>query len=85
MSVRFPVKADRHDGKLDQPKTVPVYGLFDANGYWANIGGIIFQMPAAGQGNAGTVEHVARMLNAAYEQGQDDAKAAIREALGIET
>jgi hypothetical protein len=83
--VRFPVKAERHGGENDQPKTTPVYAIFDAGGLWANIAGIIFQMPAAEPGNAGIVEHVARMLNAAHEQGKEDAKAEIREALGIET
>jgi hypothetical protein len=83
MTVRFPVKAERHAGSGDIPPGPPTYAIFDANGYWANLGGIFFQMPAK-DGNAGTVDGVARMLNAAYEQGRTDAQAEVRQALGIE-
>lgn len=83
MSVTFPVTADRHKGEDDQPPTPDAYAIFDARGYWASFDGIMFQAPATMPGSQTMVEHVATMLNAAYEQGQADAKAEIRGALGI--
>lgn len=35
--------------------------------------------------NLTVIENVVKMLNAAYEQGKDDAKREVRDALGLET
>lgn len=77
--ARFPLRSAAHsqDGK----QTI---GLFDTIGYWASFGFGSLELPASVK-NIDRMEMIARMMNAAYQQGQDDAKQAIREALGIET
>lgn len=84
MTARFPLQACRHKGKNDQPPEPDSFAIFDAHGYWAELAGICFKMPANVTGNRSTVKSVTQMLNAAYLQGQEDAKRAIRDPLGIE-
>lgn len=81
----FPLVAERHKGKNDQPPTPDAFAVFDARGYWAKLGGILFQAPATMPGSQTMVQHVATMCNAAYEQGKADKLAEIRDALGIES
>lgn len=56
-------------------------GLFDSNRLWVTLGCGHLEMPL----DYGIVmEKVARLANAAYEQGRTDAKKEIREALGLD-
>jgi hypothetical protein len=77
--VAFPVKAAAHS--QDDTQTL---GVFDARGYWASFGFGSFELPSTLK-NTDRISMVVRMMNAAYNQGQEDAQRAIREALGIET
>jgi len=84
MSARFPVEAAVRSDAADQPKpAVPQNWvcIFDRSGYWANLGGLTFEMP---EQYLALAERVARMLNAAYEQGKEDAQRDVREALGLD-
>lgn len=78
MPVNFPVKAAAHS--RDGAQTI---GIFDSYGYWATLGGFRYEVKASGA-NLNTAVEVARMLNAAYDQGAEDARSAIREALGVQ-
>lgn len=80
----FPLVAQRHEGKNDQPPEPDAFAVFDARGYWATLGDIMFQAPATMPGAETMVQHVARMCNAAYEQGKADKLAEIQATLGIE-
>jgi hypothetical protein len=80
----FPLKVSRHEGKNDRPPEPDAFAVFDARGYWATLGGIMFQAPATMPGAETMVQHVASMCNAAYEQGKADKLADIRQALGID-
>lgn len=88
MTPTFPLKAERHKGANDQPPLPDAYAIFDERGYWANLGGYLYQQPAANPESRRNVETVAKMLNAAYEQGRTDKAREIRDsicgALGIE-
>lgn len=81
----FPLKARRRSNANDQPKPTIVQetvGIFDNRGYWANLSPLgVIELPVSFEPLA---QKIAAMANAAYEQGQEDARAAIREALGIE-
>jgi hypothetical protein len=81
----FPLTSARHKGKNDQPPEPDAYAIFDARGYWANLAGYLYQQPAANPESRRNCETVARMLNAAYEQGKADKLEEIRDALGIES
>lgn len=88
MTPAFPLKAEKHKGANDQPPEPDAWAIFDARGYWATLGGYLYQQPASDPESRRNCETVAKMCNAAYEQGQEDAKREIREAfcnvLGIE-
>lgn len=89
MSVTFPLGAMHHNGRNDKPAGPDAWAIFDAKGYWANLGGYLYQQPSANPESRRNCETVAKMLNAAYEQGKADASAEIRgtikAALGIES
>lgn len=81
MSPVFPLVAAEHDGSADMPPSVSSFGIFDAKGYWATLGGILYQCPQTRPGAKTEVEHIVRMLNAAYERGKEDMRMAFRETL----
>lgn len=84
MSVRYPVEAAVRSDANDQPKpAVPQNWvcIFDRSGYWVRLGGEVFETPGD---NLDLGRAVAKMINAAYEQGKDDARREVRAALGIE-
>lgn len=83
MSVRFPVKAGAHSAEDDDPpSSKQTVGIFDANGYWANLGNDgIFELPATVK-NIDRIGRVVKMLNAAYEQGRSDQRRDFRECIG---
>ena len=74
--MRFPLEAETCD-LADRPQGI---GIFDSYGYWAssNLGHITLPEDALPLGRK-----IAALANAAYEQGQEDAKRAMREALGL--
>lgn len=72
----FPVERREHPGFND----TPAWAIMQANGKGANLGSVFFQMPKD-SANGITVEAVAKMCNASYEQGKEDAKREAREAI----
>ncbi len=83
MAMRYPVMARVRSDENDQPKpdkpTLTV-GIFDHHGYWYTIGKGPLVLPGD---NLDLGNKIASMINAAYDQGRDDAKEEIRAALGI--
>jgi hypothetical protein len=81
MKPEFPLQVEKHCGVNDQPPGPDTWGVFDAGGYWANLGGVTFQAPAEMPGAQTMVEHVATMCNAAYERGRADRLAELQDGL----
>lgn len=79
--IRFPVEAAVRSDAGDQPKPAAPQNwvcIFDRMGYWARLGGAVFETPGD---NLELAHNVARMINAAYEQGREDQAGAIRDAI----
>lgn len=67
-----------------KPGVAGAYRLVDKNRKTAALGDVIFQMPVGDPANRRLVETVAKICNAAYEQGIEDNRTEARKAiLGI--
>ena len=82
--MRFPLNAAVRSTAGDIPKPAEpclMIGIFDDGGYWATFGHGSIELP----GDMLDIGHkIAALANAAYAQGQEDAKSAMRGALGLE-
>jgi hypothetical protein len=76
MANRYPVKAE-----LDEWGDPSRVGLFSPVGYWHSVDGVHFEF-APDQTELASL--VARAINRAYEDGQQNARNQMREALGLE-
>lgn len=82
--MRFPLNAAVRSNEHDQPKPAKIentIGVFDNYGYRASFGQGSIELP----GDMLDVGlQIAALANEAYEQGKEDARREMREALGIE-
>lgn len=81
--MRFPLKAAVRSNAHDQPKPAKVentIGVFDNHGYWATFGKGSIELPAD---MLDVGQQIADLANASYEQGREDARCEMREALGL--
>lgn len=80
----WPLMARRRSNENDKPRPIAIretVGLFDASGFWSAVGGVHFELPLEYEP---LMEKIARLANAAYEQGRQDARQTMREALGLD-